>query len=239
MFYWLFCLFWSLTSVQAEDLQEANAEIIVEAHKEIEVYVAPAILVNNAPDIFEVTVDDLSIFGLASVHSKMAKVPSTYGYVNADENVMVYNQETIEYIWPNCNYRLNHQKCSMQNDHWWLETKVTVQQSEIVITMYVYDQYAQIRGKGSVTSSYEISYLQRQRTTTTSSRDVVSVSGAGNQNCSGAACSSGGSFTGPVNTGSQTIVEDLPPTKIEVKPSLLQKHMHQASLRTWIGLKIE
>ena len=174
MFYWLFSLFWVLSSVHAEEMPEkVDAEIIVEAHTEIEVYVAPAIVVNTVPDMYDVNVDDLSIFGFASIHSKMAKVKGKYGYVNADENVMVYNHETIKYVWPNCNYRLNHQKCSMENDHWWMETKVTIQEKEIVITMYVYDQYAQIRGKGSVTTNYSVSYIERQRNTTTKSNGVV------------------------------------------------------------------
>jgi len=239
MYFWLFTLFWVLSSVQAEELPKANAEIIVEAHRNIEIYVAPAILVNNAPELYDVNIDDLAIFGYASIHSKLAKVPGKYGYVNANDSVMVYNNDTIEYVWPNCNYRLDHKKCSMENGHWWLETKVTVEDKQIVIAMYIYDEYAQIRSTGRVTSDYSISYIQRQKTTTSTSRDRVTISGGTNSpNCSGASCS-GGSYSGPMETGRETTVEDLPPAKIEVKPGLMNKHIHQTSLRAWVGLKIE
>ena len=80
--------------------------------------------------------------------------------------------------------------------------------------------------------------IPKQKITRTKENSQISVSQTPSQNCTGNACSPGARYTGPMQTGSSTIIEDLPPEKIEIPVRLLEKHFHQASLRLWTGIRI-
>ena len=107
-------LLWGISKAEETDVQEY---IIVEAHRDFEVYIAPASVKNTASEI-EAVIGDYSVFGYASMYSKLAQIDNgTGGHKPMDEDFKVYNEDTIEYIWDNCDYKKDPKKCSYKNNH--------------------------------------------------------------------------------------------------------------------------
>ena len=223
MFHFLFlaATFLSTASGQEPNIP-ANAEIVVEAHRNTEVYVAPVTIVDKS-DRYDVNVSDDILFGYISTHSKMAQVPSKYGWVNIGNSIAVYNKDTINYAWDNCDYSRDYMKCSSQNGHYFVKTIVTVTDHQVQVSIQVFDQYLQVQSTGNVSNNYSISYVDRNKVTQKSS-------------CSPGTCPS---ILAPTVPQTQTVVEELPPEKIEIHPKLLSKDLHQASMRAFVGLKIQ
>lgn len=187
---------------------EPSETIIVEAHKAIEVYVAPTKFTNRTNYVEAVIPEDI-VFTLTSIYSK--------AFDSTELNV--YNQDTIEYVWDNCNYKLDYKKCAYKNNHYTLETRVTIDKQQLVVSMYLYDPDLQVISIGIITDESTVRWIQQQRTVmknqqTTSPQGTVA--------------------------DTQTIVKEPEqlPLKWEIPPSLLIKHLRQASIHVWTGAKI-
>ena len=136
MFSFLMFMLALVSDAHPEDLP-VDAEIVVEAHQQIEVFVMPAEIIDTSEN-YSVTIDDDMVFGYASAHAKLSKVPGDIGYVNAKDDIMVYNSDTIKYVWDNCNYRRDAKKCSYQNNHMLQETYITIDDHQITVEMLLY-----------------------------------------------------------------------------------------------------
>lgn len=235
MFSFLMFMLALVSDAHPEDLP-ADAEIVVEAHQQIEVFVMPAEIIDTS-DNYSVTIDDDMVFGYASIHAKLAKVPGDVGYVNVKDDIMIYNSDTIKYVWDNCNYSIDAFKCASQNNHWLLHTKVVVTDHQITISMYVYDELMQIRNTGSVSSTYKISYISRPSPNPPFVQQPGPVAPI-NACLSPGSCQNISTPTNPVPINQNPTPQEPEPTKVEVHPKLLKKDIHQASLRTWVGLKL-
>ncbi len=238
--------FFACNPTYAEEPMPTDLAIIVEANKDFELYVAPPNIVNHSEAIIDTIPKDI-VFGYAATHYHMMKIDNGHGghepfNLNHKGRFLIYNQDTIQYSWENCNYKLDYMKCAFDNNHWVLETNVTITDEQIVISSHLYDERLQILGKSTVTNTHQITYVQRQKVTQSQQNSMVSVSQSPtncNQNNGSCTAAPGGSYSGPMQTGNQTITEDLPPEKIEIPVRLLEKHFQQVSLRLWSGVKID
>ncbi|OUU74691.1 MAG: hypothetical protein CBC29_06065 [Methylococcaceae bacterium TMED69] len=246
LFLILLGIIFSCNFAKADDTIVPDLAITVEAHKNFEVYIAPVNLVNTSDSITN-TIPKDTIFRYAAVHYPNMKIDNGHGgyerfNVNHKGKFLLYNQDTINYAWKNCDYKVDHKACAFQNNHWVLETNVTITNEQIVVHMILYDERLQAIGTATVTNTHKIKYIERQKTTQTQENSIVSISQQ-QQNCNSQNGSCpvvpGGSFTGPMQTGTTTITEDLPPEKIEFPVRLLEKHFSQASLRLWTGVRID
>ena len=244
-FFILVSLFFSCKSAIAEPSDETDYTIVVEAPRDFEVYVAPPNIVNDSINIADTIPRDIA-FGYAASHYHNMKIDNgTGGYesfnINYKGRFLLYNQDTIGYAWEGCNYRINYKKCSFDNNHWLLETNVTITDEQVVVSMFLYDERLQLLGRSSITNTHQIKYVQRQKVTQSKENSMVSVSQQpSNCNKDDGSCNSpGGSYSGPMQTGASTVVEDLPPEKIEIPVRLLEKHFAQASIRLWTGVKVD
>ena len=211
----MFVIFFLILSVFAE---EPSHTIVVEAHKDMELYVAPIKVKNVDAKHIEAVIGDYSVFGYASSHNRMAKVKidgSIKPLQDITPRFKVFNEDTIKYSWDNCDYIKDAKACSYKNNHYLLETHITVDKHQIVVEMFLFDQDLQIISTGSRSSDIKIYWIRQQEVTVTQNQGLM---------------------------GSSTTIhkpkEELP-LKWEIPYKLLQSHVQQSMLGLWLGIKID
>ena len=221
--------------------EEPNYAIEVGAHRNFEIFVAPVEVINASEKINATIPDDL-IFGYVSTHYYMLEIDNRNGgyepfRLNNKGKMSIYNSDTIEYVWDNCDYDEDPMKCSFENNHWIYKTKVTVTDDQVTIAMYLYDSELQIISRGIITKTHSIKVIPQQKTTSRSQPQRMPAMPI-IPKCVGEQCPPG--LLSPNMMGNQpqqTIVEDLEPVVIEIPPRVLTGQFHQASLRLWAGAK--
>ncbi len=192
--------------------------IVVEAHAGFEVYVAPVVMDIQSTAV-EAVVAKKTIFTYTARYAKSAKVKnkrgSSYEYVTENHKISVYDEDTIEYIWDDCNYKREPKKCSYQNNHMLLETIITVDDHQIVVNMILYNPDLTVAGSSVYTSDSKVSWIRQQEVTVSQQQGIM---------------------------GSSSTIhkpkEELP-LKWLVPANLLDKHIWQASALLWSGIRLD
>ena len=155
---------------------EADATIIVEAHRDYEVYVAPTVMDIQSTEV-EAVMAKKTVFSYASRYANGAKVKNErgtgYENVTLNHKIKVYDEDTIEYVWDNCNYKREPKKCAYQNNHMLLETIVTVDDHQIVVNMILYDSDLTVLGSSVYTSDSKINWIRQQETTVIQQQGIM------------------------------------------------------------------
>tara|TARA_A100001015_G_C14846238_1_gene654575 strand:- start:342 stop:971 length:630 start_codon:yes stop_codon:yes gene_type:complete len=208
-----------LSSFAAEPITESDdgvATIIVEAHKNIEIFVAKPIIKNTDPSI-EADIGEKSFIQYASAHWKNAKIKNKRGIYEPItmhvERVYFYDKDTIEYVWPDCNYKRDPLKCGAQNEHYTLIPHIEVDSNQLVIRLFLYDNEMQIINSSTETDDKIINWIRQQELTVIQQQGMM---------------------------GSSTIInkpKEEHPLKWEIPHNLVNRQIHQASLKLWSGLK--
>ena len=209
--------------------------ITVEAHRDLELYVAPIKVIDEStkPKI-ESVIGDYSVFGYASMHSHNAEISNGFG---GHEPIglrygkfMIYNSETIKYAWPECDYEKKARACSFQNEHFLLETNITVDDNQLVVQMLLFDSELQIIASSIRTSEKFRRYIRQQEI-----KQQAVFPGTSQPNCNGSTCS-------PPRQQQMIVGLHKPkeekPLLWEVPHRLLDKHVSQASILLWCSVKI-
>ena len=234
LFFYFLLLFFS-NSIAEEP--EPAMEIVVEAHKDFEIYVAPIKFVINDPTI-EAFVDPDSVFAYASQHWRFTKIDNGHGgyepiTLNTD-GFKVYNKDTIKYAWDNCNYSRDPKRCSFKNNHYLLETIISVDENELNVKMMIYDSSLQVVALGTKTSKRKVEWIKQE---SSSSSNVSSSNLNVPSFCTQQSCGQPGINSLNISTNNKD-KEELP-LKFEVPHKLLEKHIHQASMGLWLSFKIK
>jgi hypothetical protein len=212
----LYFLLSFLAIAQEPDL-EADETIVVEAHKAFEVYVAPIVMDIQSTQV-EAVVAKKTIFTYAAWHAKDAKVQnergSGYENVTLNNEIKVYDEDTIEYVWDNCNYKREPKKCSYQNNHMLLETIITVDDHQIVVNMILYNSDLTVLGGSVYTSDSKIRWIRQQEITTSEQQSIMG------------------------NSSTMHKPKEELPLKWLVPANLLDKHISQASILLWAGIRL-
>ena len=213
-------LYFLLLSVFAQDVNpeiQAAETIVVEAHKAFEVYVAPVVMDIQSNEV-EAVLAQKTMFTYASRHSRNAKVINArgtgYELVSINHGIKVYDIDTIEYVWDNCNYKRDAKKCAYLNNHMLLETFITVDDHQIVVNTILYGADLTVIGSSVYTSDSKIRWIRQQEITVIQQQGLM---------------------------GNQTMVnkpkEELP-LKWLIPTNLLNKHISQASALLWSGVRL-
>ena len=200
-----------------EPMLDAHETIIVEGHRDIELYVAPIVMDIQSEEV-EAVVAKKTVFSYTSKYWRGAKFksPETGNYepITKHTEIKVYDEDTIGYIWENCDYKIDPKKCAYLNDHMLLETIITVDDHQIVVNMILYDSDLTVLGSSIYTSDSKVKWIQQQEETVVQQQNLLST---------------------------QTIVEkpkEELPLKWLVPTNLLDKHIWQASALLWSGIRI-
>lgn len=219
---------------------DSDHALVVEAHRDLEVYVAPVQIRNEAPEI-EAVVGDYSVFGFASMHSNLSRYSNGQGGYESikrafPKGFMVYNEDTIKYAWgEECNYSRDAKKCSYENNHFLLETHVTIDRHQLVVEMFLYNSDLQIVSRGSTTSNLKTAWIKQQEVTS----ETEIYPGQSQRSCNQ---TDGNCSVLPAQPTQMTTVskprEEMP-LKWDIPHKLLNYHIQQASLRLWTGARID
>ena len=229
-------MFFILANLLSWGEPAVDETIIVEAHKDLEIYVAP-IKVSNTSENIKISFHKEVIMGYASSHYHNAKIKNERGIYEPllmnNSKPMFYNEDTISYVWDNCNYLVDPKKCAYQNNHYLLETNITLDETQLVLTLYLIDSDLQIIARSTVTDTKIVNYIKQQEQTVETNQPNISVQ----NNCPGGICPT--VTNQPLENQKVTIKKEEIPLKWEISPSLLNKHFHQASLLMWSSTKFD
>jgi len=219
-----------------EPLSSVSETIIVEAHRDIEVYVAPIVVQNFSKNI-EANYSEHSVFGYTSSHSHNAQIENDMGFYEPlllnNDKIKVYNKDTIGYSWEGCDYLKDAKACTYQNNHYLLETYVSIDENELVVALYLLDSELQIISQGIVTDTRTVRWIKQQEQVM--NKSLYRPNNI--QNCSGNSCQALSRDAGSYNSAATNKKEELP-LKWEIPHKLLNKHFHQASLLLWCSTRL-
>ena len=160
-----------LSLALAQEVQPEVAETItVEASRDIQFYVAPIRVYNlTETQQIESVVDTDAAYTYSGSYWRNAQVPNdTGGYMPVllgDRDVMIYNKRSIQYAWDNCNYNRDPLGCAIQNDHFYIETVVHVDDHQLVVKSTMYNSNAQIVSVSRRTDDMIITWIKQQEVT--------------------------------------------------------------------------
>ena len=185
----------------------------------LDFYVAP-IRIHDRTETqnIEKVIDGEFAFTLSSAYSTSFKVSNqrgTYSPVLMEyDDVRVYNNKTIKYYY-DCNYVLDPMKCAFDNNHFFVETIVTVDDNQLTVRMTMYDPQLQVVNSGLSTEEMTVNWIKQQEVTNVQStaRD--------------------GTKTEMTHYGLERM-----PLKWEIPHHLLEKHIREAAAEMWLGAKI-
>jgi hypothetical protein len=211
--------------------EEPMLEMTVEAHKDIEIYVAPTKVLNKTEIPYQL--DETSVFGHTVDDVAWIQKKGLYGYETIDDDVFVYNLDTIKFSWQDCDYNEKPRECAYQNGHYILESYITFDKQQAVVRLILFDENLVPVAQATQSNSRVVKITKREKTT----RQVGSAPGGVQRSCGPTSCSTR-PIRGASSTYAQTIKEDLEPSIVIIEPRLLDRDIKQASMRLWTSVRI-
>ena len=156
------------------------------------------------------------------------------------DDFKVYNEKTINYAWENCDYKKDPKRCAYQNNHFLLETTVTIDSNQLVVSMFLYDSDLQLISRSTVTSNKIVRWIRQQQIymqqQNSAARSLQSQPNCaqGSNNCTPVA---GQGYNQQITT-----IEQQPeklPLKWEIPHKLMDKHITQATILLWTSARIK
>ena len=238
---------WLLLILGLAVAEEPSAEIIVEAHRDIEVYVSPIeVIVATDVENIEAVIDSSAAFTYSSSYSHNAQIERSSGgaYEPVGLNhgkIKIYSEDTIIYAWDDCNYKIKPLGCSIENNHYYLETTVHVDDNELVVRAILFDMEAQVIATGTSKDKRIIRWIKQQEIQQQQTLYSQNAQGQSQRNCGTSSCSPEGatSTISPMVTVTTTKPKEEMPLKWVIPHRLLDRHVQQAMLLMWCSTKMD
>lgn len=183
-------------------------------------YVAP-IEVDNKTQYQEIEkeIDVQLAFVNSAGYSKTPKIKNERGTYSpmslSPHDINLYNDKTIAFI-NDCNFIKEPMRCSRQENFYFVETIVTVDDHQLTVRMTMYDPDLQVVNSSISHEDMVINWIKQQ--------EVTNIQQQGRD----------GSTTTVTNYGLEKL-----PLKWEIPHFLLAKHIQEAASELWIGTKID
>lgn len=183
-------------------------------------YVAP-IQVDNKTRYqqIEQEIDEQLAFVNSTGYSMTPKIKNergTYSPMSLSEhNIKLYNDKTIAFL-SRCNFKDQPMSCARQENFYFIETIVTVDDHQLTVRMTMYDPELQVVNSSISHEDMVITWIKQQ--------EVTNIQQQGRD----------GSTTNVTHTGLEKL-----PLKWEIPHFLLAKHIQEAASELWIGTKID
>lgn len=187
--------------------------IIVEEHANIEVYINTPKILNYSVET-EGIIGSKSVYGYNSIYWKDGKVINergTWDKIGQRSIVKVYDKDTISYAYDNCNYLLDAKACSYQNNHYLIETIITIDDHETVVQMMLFNPDMTINNIANVSDRGEINYIKQQETRISMTQGRIDIK----------------------------VMPEQKPLKWIIPAHLLDIYVQQAAKGLWLGVKIQ
>ena len=201
-------LYWLVSFLYAE-----STTIIVEEHANIEVYVSNPIIKNYSAETEDI-IGSKSVYGYTNIYWKDAKVINergTFDPITMHSIVKVYDKSTISYAYRNCNYLIDAKECANQNNHYLLETYITIDDHETNIQMILFNPDMTVLAVSNVSDRGEINYIKQQETRISMTSGRIDM----------------------------RVMPEQKPLKWIIPAHLLDIYIKQAVKGLWLGVKIQ
>ena len=186
----------------------------------INFYVAPIEVDNKTRyQQIEQEIDKQLAFVNSAGYSRTPKIKNDrgiyYPMALTDYDILLYNDKTISYV-SSCDFVHLPLKCSTQENFYFVETVVTVDDHQLTVRMTMYDPDLQVVNSSISHEDMVITWIKQQ--------EVTNIQQQGRD----------GSTTNVTHKGLEKL-----PLKWEVPHFLLAKHIQEAASELWIGAKID
>lgn len=191
----------------------AQTTIIVEEHSGLEVYISTPKIVNVSAET-EGTVSSKSVYAYNNTYWKDGKIINergTWDRLGQKTVVKVYDKDTIEYAYSNCNYLLDAKACANQNNHMLIETIITIDDHETVVQMLLFNPDMTLLSTSTVSDRGQINYIKQQETRITMTQGRIDM----------------------------RVMPEQKPLKWIIPAHLLEGYVRQAAQGLWLGVKIQ
>ena len=214
-----------LSATEPANLEEVDT-IIVEAYRDIQVYVADIKIIDATVETnVETVIDKEAAYTFRGQYWRSAKVPAGMNSWQpvelGDRELRVYNDRTIGLVWDNCNYRRQPLLCSVQNDHYFIETVVHVDDNQLVVKSTLYDAQGQIVNSSRRVNDKIVRWIKQQEITIRQEQQQPGLLGGGGQAVS-----------------IHKPKEELP-LKWEIPHNLTNGLVQQTMLGLWVGVRLK
>ena len=238
---------WLLFMLGLAVADEPAMTIEVVASTDIEVFVGPIeVVVSTDSENIEAEIDPSQAFAYSSRFWHNAKVKNDRGIYEPvkmhHDRIYIYSEETIQYAWEDCDYKINPLKCSMKNGHYYLETTVHVDDNELVVRAILFDPQAQVISMGTSTDKRVIQWIKQQeirsQTTVYPNQGQMPIQ----QNCQTGTICPPANVIVPSGPNAQTTIDkpkEEKPLQWTIPHMLLNKHVHQAMLLMWVSTRMD
>ena len=185
----------------------------------IDFYVAP-IQVDNKTRHKEIEqeIDKQLAFVNSAGYSRTPKIKNERGTYSpmalSEYEINLYNDKTIAFV-NQCNFAQEPMRCSRQEEFYFVETVVTVDDHQLTVRMTMYDPDLQVVNSSISHEDMVITWIKQQ--------EVTNIQQQGKD--------------GSTTNVTHHHLEKLP-LKWEVPHFLLAKHIQEAASELWIGAKI-
>ena len=240
-------LFCSLLFAQEPGAVTEGGTIVVEAYQDIQVYVAPIQIVDRTQETqVEAVIDSDAAFTYSGTFWRNAKVPaginSWQPITMGKRKMMLYNSNTIKFVWEDCSYDRAPLECSFRNDHYFLQTIVHVDDNQLVVKATLYDSDAQVVTSATRTNNKIIRWIKQQEINVSQGMPVQPLQQPlPQQNCGLTNCSPIVQI--PSSQQAPQIAINKPkeemPLKWEIPHTLTDGMVRQAMLGVWTGVRLE
>ena len=202
--------------------EEAQAHITVQGGKYEEIYMEDPRVICSTPCSYEQ--DTSNVFVEANRHHK--------SWFRSGKITGVYNDETIRFNYPDCEFKKDPFKCANENGIWVMKVTFTQDAERASVNVMLFDENATMIGQGTYAKFKRTRVIQRKKVT----QQQVPGSPGSISKCNKA---DGSCATIPFQGNGQTISqsEDLVPVIIDIPPTITDRDIGQAIIMMYDSVR--
>ena len=144
----------------------------------------------------------------------------------------IYNQETVQYTYKDCDFKKNALMCAHENNLWVLRTTIAQDSESASINLVLLDENAVPVGQSSIAKFKKTTIIERKKVTHQQLRGQAMETKSCDEE-------SGNCTTLPIQMQGQSVrqTEDLQPVVIDIPPSLTARDINQAMIMLYDSVR--
>jgi len=144
----------------------------------------------------------------------------------------IYDDETINYAYEECDFKKEPHKCAHENGIWILRTNITIDNDRASINLMLFDENAAVIGQGTYSKFKKSKIMQREKVTRQQMPGQPVIITNHNKE-------SGNYATIPIQPQGQNLrqTEDLEPIVVSIPPNLTAGDIGQAMIMLYDSIR--
>lgn len=131
-----------LSSILLSGEPRFDQDMLVTASRGLIVFVPPVEVLEGAEGSLQASKD--SVVSLSENAKFFAKRKAMYGFEDFAEEIDIISKDVIRLMYDGCNYYGKPLKCSVKNDHWYLKSVVSKNETSASLTVFIYDESGKV-----------------------------------------------------------------------------------------------